>query len=102
MIKYIFKKLYDENREDIEFVIGGILLFTVLSINAHIICYVVNLYSKQPDGFIMVCYAFGFLALPVEIKIFEFVKRILELKDEYSRNEEIKKIEQKKEEYRDD
>ena len=102
MIKYIFKKLYKENEEDIECIIGIILLLIVISINAHVICYVVNLYSEQSDGFIAVCYAFGFLALPVEIKIIEFVKRILELKDEYSRNEEIKKIEQKKEEYRDD
>jgi hypothetical protein len=102
MIKYIFKKLYDENEEDIECFIGIALLILAIYINAHIICYLVNLYSEQPEDFIMVCYALGFLALPVEIKIFEFVKRILELKDEYSRNEEIKKIEQKKEEYMND
>lgn len=105
MIKYILRKLYNENEEDIGAIVGTLSLIAAIFINGHIIYFVISLFTTIHEDYIYLCYVLGFFAIPVEGKLFEFITRIIELKDEYKMNqqmEEYRKIEYKKEEYKND
>ena len=105
MIKYILRKLYNENEEDIGAIVGVLIILVSIFINGNIIYFIISLFTTVHEDFIYLCYLLGFFTIPVEVKLFEFITRIIELKDEYKMNqqmEEYRKIEQKKEEYNND
>lgn len=105
MIKYILRKLYNENEEDIDCILRILLFIILLVINAHVIFYLINFFSETPEESILPSYVLGFFAIFIEAKLFNLVIHILELKDRYEieqKMEECRNIKQKKEEYNND
>lgn len=105
MIKYILKKLYNENEKDIDCILRILLFIALLVINAHAIFYLINFFSETPEESILPSYLLGFFAIFIEDKLFNLVLHIIELKDRYEieqKMEEYRKIKQKKEDYNND